>query len=458
MADDAGMNIIHEGLESLVKDPTATEDFTKDVEEVLKKADQLIAQKRFDDATEEILILEKKCRQASDAISVSKLVLKILTMYKEAGDWAKVKENIVNLSKKRGQLRRPVTDMVRTAMGWTEGLKGEAKLDFIQVLDGVTEGRIYVEVERARLIRTMADMKEAEGDIEAAAQMLQEIQVETFGSMDKLEKSRYILNQMRLVLKKKDYIRVQIASRKINPKFLDADDFQEIKIEFYNYMVAYWCHEENFYEVTLCYQKMFNTKIIQEDDKKWMPILENWIVYLLLAAHSTEQVELINTTLKEVPRKNLERVQELTDLTKEFLANKLISWPVKCEANLKKQPALQDKKRWDCFRKRVVQHDIRIISMYYERITVKRLTELLILNAKEVEAELSELVVNKTLYARIDRPSGIVRFGKETKTEERLNGWSGSIDKIVELVQDTCHMIQKERMVQEARAKIAKKK
>ena len=55
------------------------------------------------------------------------------------------------------------------------------------------------------------------------------LQVETFGSMDRIEKSKFILNQMRLFLLKKDYIRVQIASRKINPKFLEADDFQEIK-------------------------------------------------------------------------------------------------------------------------------------------------------------------------------------------------------------------------------------
>lgn len=44
--------------------------------------------------------------------------------------------------------------------------------------------------------------------------------------MDRREKSLYVLDQMRLVLARKDFIRLQIISKKINPKLLEADDFQ----------------------------------------------------------------------------------------------------------------------------------------------------------------------------------------------------------------------------------------
>ena|SRR6185369_6253088 len=79
--------------------------------------------------------------------------------------------------------------------------------------------QIYVEVERARLTRMLSRIREDEGKIAEAAEILQELQVETFGSMDKREKTDFILEQMRLTLAKRDYTRTQIISRKINTKF-----------------------------------------------------------------------------------------------------------------------------------------------------------------------------------------------------------------------------------------------
>jgi hypothetical protein len=51
-------------------------------------------------------------------------------------------------------------------------------------------------------------------------------QVETFGQMDKLEKTDYILEQMRLCLDKQDYIKTQILSNKISRKMLGGNEFQ----------------------------------------------------------------------------------------------------------------------------------------------------------------------------------------------------------------------------------------
>ena len=54
-------------------------------------------------------------------------------------------------------------------------------------------------------------------------------QVETFGSMEKVEKVRFILEQMRLCMAKKDYIRTQIISKKISTKFFaDENDVQQV--------------------------------------------------------------------------------------------------------------------------------------------------------------------------------------------------------------------------------------
>lgn len=80
-------------------------------------------------------------------------------------------------------------------------------MEFINTLLEITEGKIYVEIERARLTRTLATIKEQEGNVNEAADILQALQVETFGSMEKREKTDFILEQMRLNLARKDYVR-----------------------------------------------------------------------------------------------------------------------------------------------------------------------------------------------------------------------------------------------------------
>jgi len=92
-----------------------------------------------------------------------------------------------------------------------------------------------VEVDRARLTQKLAQIKEDEGDVTGAANIIQELQVETYGSMKKQEKVELILEQMRLCLAKKDYIRTQIISKKINTKFFDDDkpEIQQLKLKYY---------------------------------------------------------------------------------------------------------------------------------------------------------------------------------------------------------------------------------
>jgi len=53
-----------------------------------------------------------------------------------------------------------------------------------------------VEAERARLTKQLADMLEGEGNIVEAADVIQEVHVETFGSLSKLEKVEFILEQV----------------------------------------------------------------------------------------------------------------------------------------------------------------------------------------------------------------------------------------------------------------------
>lgn len=102
----------------------------------------------------------------------------------------------------------------------------EQKLKLIDTLRTVTAGKIYVEIERARLTRILAQYKESKGEIEVAANILQELQVETYGSMEKREKIEFLLEQMRICILIGDFIRTQIISRKISIRAFESEEYE----------------------------------------------------------------------------------------------------------------------------------------------------------------------------------------------------------------------------------------
>ena len=66
---------------------------------------------------------------------------------------------------------------------------------------------------------------------------------------------------------------------------------------------------------------------------------------------------------------------------------------------------------------------------------------------QETELFLSELVVSKTVFARIDRPAGIVTFSAHKESNEILNEWSHNLNTLMQLLNRTTHLITKEEMV-----------
>ncbi len=79
--------------------------------------------------------------------------------------------------------------------------------------------------------------------------------------------------------------------------------------------------------------------------------------------------------------------------------------------------------------------NIRVIAQYYTRIRVPRLARLLDLTTRETEETLSRLVVSGSVYARIDRPAGIVSFRNRKSAEDIMNEWSSDVQKLMSLVE-----------------------
>lgn len=159
----------------------------------------LAAQGSVGDALEGLLNLEKVQRLAENSRATKLCCTAILEICYGAKDWKLLNEHIILLAKRRSQLKQVVQAFVRQAMGYLADTPDkETKVELIKTLQSVTEGKIYVEIERARLTRQLATIKEADGEVDEAAEIMQEVAVETFGAMAKSEKIAFILDQVRL--------------------------------------------------------------------------------------------------------------------------------------------------------------------------------------------------------------------------------------------------------------------
>ncbi|PNY23072.1 26S proteasome non-ATPase regulatory subunit 12 [Tolypocladium capitatum] len=463
-------------------------DFSKEVDKQLPEAETL-AKTNLQGAIEKLTALEKQTRQASDLASTSRVLVAIVTLCKNGGDWSLMNDQTLVLSKKHSQLKQAITKMVQTVVGFldeTPDLK--TRLSVIETLRTVTEGKIFVEVERARVTKILSDIKKEQGDLKAATEILCELQVETFGSMDRREKTEFILAQVALCIESGDWTQAGILARKISTKYLSrkaketaeqlekeqkerekrkaqgeqvpeevVDDTTDLKLRFYEQQITLAMHDDKYLDVCKNYRQVLDTEAVEEDPAKLHPVLQRIIYFVILAPYDNEQHDLLHRIHRDARNTQVPLDAELLRL---FTVHELMRWP---EIANKFGPHLtstdvfdaragqsSDEKahqRLEDLRKRVIEHNVRVVAKYYTRIQVNRLTELLDLTEDETEKYISELVTSKTVYAKIDRPARIVSFAKPRDADDVLNEWSHNMKSLLGLLERIDHLITKEEMM-----------
>lgn len=432
-------------------------DYSVSVDEKIPECEKLMKAGKLNEAIDILLSLEKQTRTGADALSTGRILVAIVKLCFEAKKFDLLNENIVQLTKKRGQLKQAVTKMVQEAFTYVDKITDmDAKLKLIDTLRTVTAGKIYVENERARLSRILAQIREDQGNIQEAASVLQELQVETFGSMEKKEKVEFILEQMRLCLAKLDFTRTQIISKKISTKYFEEADTHELKLKYYDLMIKVGQHEGSYLSICKHYLAVYNTTVVKEDVEKRNEALKCMVVYLILSPFDNEQSDLIHRVQADPV---VEEIVLYQDLLKLFTTSELIRWSELCtkfEQELRNSSPgktifdstkEEGNKRWKDLKIRMVEHNIRVMAKYYTRMHIRRMAELLDLTEDETEEFLSNLVVKKSVQAKIDRLDGIVSFERPKDPNDVLNDWSHNINSLMNLVNKTTHLITKEGMV-----------
>ncbi|KIW31760.1 uncharacterized protein PV07_03357 [Cladophialophora immunda] len=462
-------------------------DFTKEADKVLPEAEAL-AKQDIHKAIDKILLLEKQARQSSDLATTSRCLVTIVTLCKEAGDWSLLNEQVLLLSKKHGQLKQAITNMVQAVMGFLDDTPNlDTKLSVIEALRTVTEGKIFVEVERARITRILSDIKKEQGDIKSACDILCELQVETFGSMTRREKTEFILEQVALCIQNGDWTQAGILSRKISTRYFarkpkktpeqiekerkekeekkkteeepeqeQEDDVTDLKLRYYEQQITLAKHEDKYLEVCKHYRQVLDTESVENNPEQLHAVLQRVIYFVLLAPYDNEQSDLLHRIHQDSRNS---QVPKDAALLKQFTIPELMRWPMVeqqygehlCSTDIfSKTPDASDSQaqtRYEALRHRVIEHNVRVIAKYYTRITFPRLTELLDLSDDETEKYISDLVTKKTVYARIDRPARVVSFEVKRGPDEVLDEWGNSMKGLLQLLERVGHLMQREEMM-----------
>ncbi|OII74595.1 uncharacterized protein cubi_00148 [Cryptosporidium ubiquitum] len=539
-------------LESLVKDPKCTQDLSAETDGLIDKLEKDgVNEMSFQSAVEELLLLEKKCRQVSDSNSSCKIIYKIISWLLEYSKNIDESLSVIQkICKKRSQLKKVISYIIQLFLNLiidsiivlspnfakynssrkpieTMAISEESYsnlsykikdmdecLKIITALSDITQGKIYLELERARLMLILSNIKQEDNDLKGASKLLEDITVETIGNMDLREKTQYVIEQMRLSLLCRDFVRLQIFAKKINPKIIEK--FVELKVIYYQYLIILWHFEQNPREISICFLNLLNSitnfendtennyeKLISEiPEYMKSPIsqynlsekvptvtscIEGYIIYLILGPYSTTIREELIKFSKDY-QKHIERnAQYISTFLNDYINNELIflestktfnytipkyfSQLSNCfffsnsdneinndayytEYKRCKINLCSKKDRFNLFMQRIQERNISVISSYYKTISFQRLQDLLNLDGQELQLVVNHLVERGIFSAKINQPAGIITFTNNSNTNGQFNQFHKNIGEILNKLDLLKDLISNDMMVHQFNTKV----
>lgn len=413
---------------------------------------------------------EKKFRLSNDMQNASEQCLRILRLV-----WTKfgvefISQVFLSLSKKRNQSQKSQSTMIKFLL---DEVYITINLDNLRILIlksviEVTEGKIFVEFEYSKAIRILTEIYLKSNQLEDATKLIQDIQIETFSSLDRVYKVEYILFQMKILLENNDFVRFLIVSNKIIKKHLEEKGLEVLKITFYFLMIKYYIHEENNFEAFKCYQVIYDylkflneNRVILENNPELLTyvsqlnnedIFVKCIIYLNLSKMDKTTINKFHE-VKEKYVKELDSLlvlnkimtiktsEEIVEVTDELLS----SLDNSCFKD-DKEFYIYGKTNIKTFRKNLIQHNILIFFKFYSQMEIKRIGELIKVDPTEVEQEICEMVMENLLYSKINRIRGIVTFKPKKNMEKKMDDINLDLEKMLKTLENTCHLIHKENL------------
>ena len=432
----------------------------------------LLSEEILKDVELKKLIDEEKVTRLEGEFEKNKSIcVKIFSILQKRNDFQNFLKIFEYLTQRRNQSRESIIYMVKNCLNEIlPNLKNHKdSTDLLQTIIKVTEGKIFVEYEYSQAIRKMTEIYLMNNKIVEAAKLIQDVQIEAFGSLENDYKVDYILFQMQVLLEKGDYVRTLIVSNKIKRNHLDDDGFELLKIRFFHLMIEYFMHEKKYIDVSKSYKTLYdfvksiNDKLIdiEKNNKEIKPkiienylkinkendlkkLFENYVLFLSICPPELETKNMLNELIIKY-KKELDKDENILYIVEKRLSDDIIL----IDNNLfnkykdyeifKKNPELIK-----LFRKHWIQHDLSLFEKFFAKIHIKRINDMTFVPVDEIEKEIADMVVNNYIYAKINRIEKIVNFRKKTDYHDVLDNFNYDMDNMLKKIEETCHLINKE--------------
>ena len=430
-----------------------TEEILKDVE--LKK---LIDQEKVTRLENEFEKNKDTCKQ-------------ILSILQRRNDFPNFLRLFEYLTQRRNQSRESIISMVKNCLNdiLPNLQNNKDSSDLLKTIIKVTEGKIFVEFEYSQAIRKMTEIYLMNNEIDEAAKLIQDVQIEAFGSLDNKYKVDYILFQMQVLLQKGDYIRTLIVSNKIKRNHLDDEGFELLKIRFFNLMNDYFFHEKKYIDVSKGYKTLYdfvksiNDKLedIEKNNKEVKPeiidnyitikkendlkkLFENYVLFLSVCPPELETKNMLNELLIKY-KKELYLDENILYIVEKKLGDDIILIDKILFNKFKEYEIFKKHQELiDLFKKYWIQHDLSLFEKFFGKIHIERISQMTLVPIEEIEEELADMVVNNYIFAKINRIEKIVNFRKKTDYHDELDGLNYDMNNLLRKIEETCHLINKE--------------
>ena len=382
------------------------------------------------------LIDEEKVTRLENEFEKNRTLTKqILETLHNRNDFPNFLKLFEYLTQRRNQSRESIISMVKYCINdILPNLKNtKDSSELLNTIIRVTEGKIFVEYEYSQAIRKMTEIYLMDNNIEEAAKLIQDVQIEAFGSLESDYKIDYILFQMQVLIEKGDYIRTLIVSNKIKRNHLDDEGIELLKIRFFRLMILYYVHEKKYLEASKCYKilydfvKSINDKLIEveKDHKEIKPkiidnyikvkkendlvnLFENYVLYLSICPPELETKNMLNELILKY-KKELDINKNILYIVEKRLSDEIILIDDNLFSRYKDFEIF--KKNADLlklFRKYWIQHDLSLFEKFFGKIHIERISQMTKVPNDEIENEIADMVVNNYIFARINRIEKIV--------------------------------------------------
>lgn len=408
---------------------------------------------------------ERTARLDDDFVKSNQLCQTIVKTLYNRGDFPNFLKLLEYLAQRKNQSREAIISIVKYALNEILPLQPKDKqVELLTTIISITEGKIFVETEFSQAVKLMANIHIQDNEIAKAAKLIQDVQIEAFGSLDRKYKTEYILYQMQILIQNNDFIRTLIVSNKINRKHLDDEGFEALKLEFYLLMIQYHLHEKEYLQISKCYKILFDfIKVIKKALEKPNDIpagkiegysecikkvdmnflFQNYVLFLSICPPELETINMFNE-LKENYRQDLDQNDLVLNLVLKRLSDDLIIVNEEFLNQYRVFEIFKTDSLFSLFRKYWIQHDLRVFERFYSAIYLKRMEEMINVPTLEIEHEIADMVINQYIYAKINRIEQTVNFRKKEEHHDIVNNIKCDLDTVLKNLETTCHLINKE--------------